>query len=606
MNTETKAPRIESDDLSLSNLFKDFYVVPDFQREYVWKAEHVEKLLTDIVDEFYDGNSKPSGNSEYFIGSIVACLDADNNYQLIDGQQRLTTIYLTICAIRDRLVQLGYTELVALQGFIKSASIDPRTFTDTPKYRLTLQYEDSHGVLESIANASVSILEIPQKTGSIKHIIGAYSVIQEFIVVNFGDNVEHIKAFLAAFMYRVKLIRILTPNLAHALKVFETINDRGVGLNAMDLLKNLLFIRTNSNEYARLKAQWKELTDTLGKAGEKPLRFLRYFIMAQYDIDPNKPLREDEIYSWFVDNSELCGIKTNPLVFLKQLTACAQAYKNFLEAKDRDGNDVLYIQNISLLAGGAIRQHLILLLAGKNLGPELFKELCRNIENLFFCYLITREQSKSIERVFIRWAQILRNAKTSEELNSFIIGHLHKEIAERASSVNSTLAELSQSKIQQYRMRYILAKMTQFIEKLAFDNSALDALASYIDPKVEIEHILPQTPTPKIREEFSKSGEYNAYVGRLGNLTLLERPINATNQNREFKDKKIGYAASNFLLTQALNKRPVVGSNTSINRAVADLPEFDGWDASSIERRQKALVDLAQRIWMADIPANQQ
>ena len=80
---------------------KDFYTVPDFQREYVWQPENVEQLLQDVLDEFFDEHGKVLPTSEYFIGSIVACPDKSDTFQLIDGQQRMTTIYLVLCAVRD-------------------------------------------------------------------------------------------------------------------------------------------------------------------------------------------------------------------------------------------------------------------------------------------------------------------------------------------------------------------------------------------------------------------------------------------------------------------------------------------------------------------------
>jgi len=86
MSQGSVVPRIESDDLSLADLFKDFYVVPDFQREYVWEPEHVEKLLQDVYDEFYDEQSRLTEGAEYFVGSVVACSDRAGAYQLIDGQ----------------------------------------------------------------------------------------------------------------------------------------------------------------------------------------------------------------------------------------------------------------------------------------------------------------------------------------------------------------------------------------------------------------------------------------------------------------------------------------------------------------------------------------
>ena len=209
---------------------------------------------------------------------------------------------------------------------------------------------------------------------------------------------------MVAFTGRIKLIRILTPTITNALKVFETINDRGVGLNAMDLLKNLLFMKTSSEEYPKLKNSWKILTDVLDASGEKPLRFLRYYIMSHHEIDYRRGIREDEIYDWFVKNSADCGIDYNPIDFILELTECARAHANFLLSKDCEGTENRYLRNLSLL-GGALRQQYILLLAGRHLQQNLFESLCRGIENLIFCYIITREPTKTFERNFARWSK---------------------------------------------------------------------------------------------------------------------------------------------------------------------------------------------------------
>ena len=182
------APKIESSDLSLGDLFKDFYSVPDFQREYVWEEENVEKLLEDVYDELYVPNGQLTEGPEYFIGSIVACPDGKGTFQLIDGQQRLTTIYLALCAIRDHLVELGESSPEVLKGYIKSVSTDPRTGDDVPRYRLALQYEDSHGVLERIAEATAPVSSIPKPTASVGHIVTAYQTIRQFLASNFDSN----------------------------------------------------------------------------------------------------------------------------------------------------------------------------------------------------------------------------------------------------------------------------------------------------------------------------------------------------------------------------------------------------------------------------------
>ena len=107
------------------------------------------------------------------------------------------------------------------------------------------------------------------------------------------------------------------------LNLAENWVEKGVDLNAMDLLKNLLFMKTSPDEYPTLKQRWKDLIDTLGVCREKPLRFLRYFIMAHFELDSKKPLREDDIYDWFTKNSKSAGLEDQPLVFLKTLLECA-------------------------------------------------------------------------------------------------------------------------------------------------------------------------------------------------------------------------------------------------------------------------------------------
>src|SRR5271166_3339468 len=144
MNLQT----IESKDVSLGDLFGNFFVVPNFQREYVWSTDEVRTLLDDVNAEF--GAVDRNDDSEYFIGTIVTCLGPDGVLQLIDGQQRMTTAYLVLCAIRDAIRKLNAAEIQALKPQIAATSVDKKG-QDIFRYRVALQYEDSCGVLESIA-----------------------------------------------------------------------------------------------------------------------------------------------------------------------------------------------------------------------------------------------------------------------------------------------------------------------------------------------------------------------------------------------------------------------------------------------------------------------
>lgn len=597
--SEQSVFKIESNDLAIAQIFKDFYAVPDFQREYIWEREHVEKLLQDVYDEFYDEDHRLIDGPEYFLGSIVVCYDHEGIFQLIDGQQRMTTIYLVLCAARDALCEANDKPTRVLEAQLSDVYSDPRTGDDVERHRMTLQYEDSDGILEKLIKADQPASSLPQTTESVGKILTAYRTIREFLSVTMRNEPAEIKKFLVTFTGRIKLIRIQTPTITNALKVFETINDRGVGLNAMDLLKNLLFMKTSKDDYPRLKDQWKILIDILDHCGEKPLRFLRYYIMSHHEIDYHRSIREDEIYDWFVRNTQVCGIDSNPLGFVKALTECARAHANFLSSKDLQGNKNRYLRNLALL-GGALRQQYILLLAGRHLPIALFDRLCRAIENLFFCYIITREPTKTFERNFARWSAELRDCKNEIALNEFLNKYFVTDLRGRMERFDFAFQGLTQWNIQQYRMRYILAKLTQYIEERAWGSPTYAQLDRYTDKSVHIEHILPQIPTKEVREAFDKPDEYDSYVGSLGNLTLLENTINSSVCNNSYAEKIPGYMQSSFLLTKSLAEKPHVGSNTQLNRAVADLIQFKRWNSQTINQRQEMLTMLARKVW--DMP----
>lgn len=356
---------IKSRDLNLSEVFKAFYEVPDFQREYVWEDSQVEQLLTDIRAEQIEG-----GNVDYFIGSIVTCPARDGRLQLIDGQQRMTTIFVAFCALRDRLKAIGDSKLDTVKRLIADTKVD-RKGNESFSVRIQLQYEDAGNVLELLTNEKV-----PQSDGttrSIHNIAIAYETCREFFVSEFGDDVHLLREYYGYLVTQVKLIRIETDSLTRALKIFETINDRGIGLDAMDLLKNLLFMKSTPDEFETLKLEWKRLTDTLYGAGEKPLRFLRYYILSEYGADK---LREDELYDWLVKNEIKVGYGKKPLAFARALNSAVNAYLNFTKGLTPNGGRNPDLLSLSLLTGKATRQHLILLLAARSAPTEIFSALC--------------------------------------------------------------------------------------------------------------------------------------------------------------------------------------------------------------------------------------
>ena len=126
----------------------------------------------------------------------------------------------------------------------------------------------------------------------------------------------------------------------------------------MDLLKNLLFTQVQQTEFTHLKDEWKKITKPLEKAKEKPLRFLRYFLMANYSIKNDRGdavVREDEIYDWFTskNNATLCNYAEKPFEFVRKVTRNVEHYLAFGNGLGNDHKPSIAMDSLKRLTGGA-------------------------------------------------------------------------------------------------------------------------------------------------------------------------------------------------------------------------------------------------------------
>nr|WP_246594241.1 DUF262 domain-containing protein [Evansella tamaricis] len=573
----------------------DYYIVPNYQREYVWQQEQVNRLLEDIMEA--KGEFPKIDEGDYFIGSIVVCESKNKNessvLEVIDGQQRLTTIIVILCALRDRIREINPAgDTSGINNYVMNSSID-FTGNAVEKMKLLLQYEESDGILDKLGKRE-DVSTIVSHSKSVINIINAYTYTKEYLAQNYGDDEKSVREFFGYLVNKVKVIRVQTMSVAQALKIFETINDRGVGLNSMDLLKNLMFMHVRPEEFSKLKVKWKEIVQELEERKEKPLRFLRYFIMGNYGVEE---ITEERIYEWFLNNEHKCNYKSDSFGFVELLKQNVKAYGQYVSGKNPDGTNNRYLDNLRYFSGAA-RQHLILLLAARKLPNDLLEKLAWQIENLFFCYTITREPTKTFEKKFAKWATDLLLVKDEQGLDEFIKKYIVDEKNKKKDNFVYHLSMLNQTSIQQYRIRYILAKISQSLDEKAWGSTSYyNSLATYINKDVELEHILPQNPSADVKVAFDKGEEYQDYVKKLGNLTLLEKSINSSISNGAYDHKRNEYEKSSFMITKAISSIPQVGVNTKINRAGIGLRTYDEWNSISIEDRQKLLVELSLKAW---------
>jgi hypothetical protein len=584
--------------------------VPGSRTQAVWRASSAMVVDADEI-------ARHGERREYFIGTILVSPTTQNNhFEVIDGQQRLTTFFLLLCAIRQRfkgdpqyplfslLLQTSYVDGT---GNLKtSLKLDPRYEYASELMRRIVEIDaDADTTRTRIAAASLPSF------GSLENLLNAYRVVHAYLDGNYADLAK-LRSYWGYLANNVVFIQIST-DVSSALKIFETINERGIGLNSMDLLKNLLFTQVRPDEFTRLKDEWKKVTGPLERSREKPLRFLRYFLMANYKIRNARRdgvVREDEIYDWLIDreNVSLCRYKEDPFRFVRQIIRSVDFFIGYTQGRGNDGQPNLAITTMQQLCGAAFSLHYVLLMAASPLPKPLFDYLVRQLESFLFFYIFTRTPTKDLERNFSAWADELREIagltdayEQKARLNAFVAERFQKSMGEKNAELGDSLRRYGLGSMQQYRTRYFLAKLTQFVEMSFKGMTAPRPLGDYTP--LEIEHILPNTPEPDLRAAFAASNpgkDYDDYKNRLGNLTLLEKPINIVASNGFFAEKTAEYAKCGNYLTRSLAGLQDVGKNSTITRINEKLASFEQWGAAEIDRRQDMLIKLAGEVWRTE------
>ncbi|VXA83127.1 conserved hypothetical protein [Acinetobacter sp. 8I-beige] len=595
--------KIEAQVKSIEKLKDYFFLVPDYQREYVWKADdQVEQFLTDIDNE-YDENADQQ--ESYFIGSIIIVKNK-NKYDVIDGQQRLTTITLTLCAIRDLLSTQESTlndiqkeHLSTVKKLLYSFDSD----TEQLLVRLELQYEESKDFLDKLIKKEIYTGE---DTASIQKMRAAYNQIYSYLQNFLQKGVSNLTKFAKYFYNKIELVLIESEDIGSALKIFETINQRGASLNAMDLVKNLLFRQANESQFSTIKETWKKINEALLRCGEdeNPLRFLRYFMMARYH---NGILREDDIYNWIITKSGKAILKyeTHPIELVKEIEFMAQRYADLVNATKRlsDGSNYPHVTHIGFINKYKARQHLVMLLAlSKNADKAAIDYLAQQIESFYFVTNTVGILGKSNEHSFANWVVSFRGKTTIEEIQQAVEKTIVPYVLERLDNLKFKFLNIRHDGYNpQYRQRFILGQL----ENQARTQAGLTEFNFKQIGQLEIEHIFPQTPKDEVLpEEFLDKAEYNNTIYKLGNVTLLESVINqAINKMNDlttnwFEQKQQEYAKSNLLTVNLLDHKYNIGKQTAITRFKDDKNYiFENWSKQAIIDRQKIMLDLALDVW---------
>ena len=540
---------MEAAERTISNILTEQirYEIPPYQRPYSWEKGNVEQLLDDVWDAF------ESDDEEYFIGSLITIeRSKDELYDVVDGQQRLTTLNLIFARLRDAVSEPAKSTL----GKRVLPKNELTGEEETP--RLTLRQKDQsffrRHVLASEEITDAISREIQNKQDAPKiRLTENLGVIDHFLAQR---DEKSLKLFANYLLTKVYVVFVTTASWQSAYRLFNVLNARGMPLSNADLIKNMLFARIGgaSSESEELDEQWLQLEEAIGI--ERLDQFLAHHRSSVTPIKARKTLHEE--YKPLIEASD------GPFSFLDGITTSA---RNYLRIQQNGFEDVAARRSLRSLHRVAFEEWVPPLLAYLNnpvagISEAEFIDL---LEKVTYQNWIRRLAFTARLTAYFQLITAIRSGKSADEIRSIF----------RQNAQNEEFRSLLNGEV--YGKPFAQAVLLR-LEEADQDESVTKDYGG----KITIEHVLPQALKDDYWRERFTDDAHRQWLHRLGNLALLAGIKNYKAQYFSFDRKKKIYSERN-------NK--VSFDTTKL------ILEQDDWRPEFIESRQAKMVKAAADIW---------
>lgn len=574
--------KIKAKEYYIKDLLSDKFLfeIPDYQRAYSWTKENLQQLVDDIDDSINMNKEEYGENFEnfqpYFIGSIVLCSkefkdDGWGLYDVIDGQQRLTSIIMLIATIRDLLKDEGYKSILTsliyqkpneLMGIKESIRVQVRgkELEFFRKYILSQE-----GTLEALK------LDKNELSEAKVNMINAIEVFKNSFTDENGDVLQDkLNDFIKYLLQKVVLVVIITDSFTSAFRLFNVINARGLPLTNADLLKseNLRVIDESiRNKYTDM---WETDEQDLGKENlENIIGFIRTMKLKRKS---NNTIFEEFNKKIFKMEEEYRGEN-----FIKHLHKVKELYVKYIE----DGNISLddkekevYYKNLVTIMKDFLpfdewMSALIRFAEKFNNDNDIFNFTKALEKRVVIDWVNGNSFADRLSRVY-KIIDTIDNQNTSAEIiNSEIFnGDLDRTAAYFENSLNDIEFY---SKGRMMIPKYILVRLDMELR----GNEAIE----YND-KIMLEHVLPRNAKDKHWTSNFTTEERRNWANRLGNLVIITGAKNTRANNKPFKEK----------IEQYLSKK----SNFKITEEIFKLQD---WNIESLSNRHDVLVKRSVDLW---------
>ena len=546
------------------------FIVPIFQRNYSWQKSQYEQLWFDILRA-----SKFKEKQNHFIGSIVYIdmgtpAGRPQQLLLIDGQQRLTTISILLCAIKDYVQKFNLeTKLINLAK-IKNQFLYNSDEIYEDRYKLLLNVQDKETYIKLIDNTIFTVNK------PVINIIKCYEFFYERIedfIKQYGQIDE-----IYAGIFKLSLVSIsLDKDSDNPQMIFESMNSTGKDLSQTDLLRNYLLMDLTPEKQTRLyKTYWKPMEELFGEDIYKnDVNKFDYFIRDFLTLksDTGHICKINNVYEnfkrYYLDNN------CEKFAVLKDLFTYAKYYACIDLLQENDDELKLYWQEFKKLDSHVVYPFLLKLYDDYScqiLIKEDFKKILQVVISYLWRRAICEIPTNSLSKTF---ATLYQAVDKEDYVNSVIKAFVFKSSYKRFPSDYEVREKLQTKDIYHFRLRkYLLEALENYYHKEPIDLNTANYTIEHIMPQ-NIEHNL--SWQQMLGEDWQEV--HSLYLHTLGNLTITG--YNAEMSNKSFWEKVNGESGFKH-------------SHLKLSESIA---QCDVWNKKAIQRRTNILTDIILKIW---------
>ncbi len=609
---------------SLKTCFQSHYSLPYFQREYKWESRHFSELIDDIQAAFilsYDpthGRKEVADYAPYFLGSIITATEQGGKKPLIDGQQRLTSAFLLLAYLeryrRDHAIA-NALDLSTYLGSVSYGAMDYSIEFSNSRKAIFDRYLDS---TKTVAQAMDDAEDVAELDDGDRRLLEALRTTDTLL----NTSVKAVIAYFIDYVVeRVLLIDISVNSESEAHRVFVTMNDRGLRLGPIELLKGQILSKIPvAADSQSCHASWVQTINKLRALGsEEDSLFFRNLFRAKWATTVRGKAKGDpagdfdiigEAYHrWFDDNTAKLSIQNadDYVQFARDdIPRFAEIYTFIKEAEAelKPGFESIYYNSVRKFSF----QPMILLSVTTvtDTTTDWQKKIAlasRFLDLMLTTRTIEGKQNNydNLKDISFALAKEIRD-KSAADLLTYVRAEWPKY-----EPIIPDLSKLTYAKADKSDLLYVLARIASNLED-AFSLTNRVGFSTYWQrdrgrKTFDIEHLLKDAFDPAALPAghgFADAKDYAEHRNLIGALALLPRSRNRSLQDKPYREKLVAYATEN-VLTQTLCEA-LYESNPNVATYVQDNPgaglsAVTDFGKSHIAERAAMYVAVAKKVW---------